>query len=243
MKAGFALFPFVLGGCAGPAYIFSDGFIYAPIQTSEYKIATWQKMNASAAPEIHIYLEGDGNAYNAWGQPTYDPTPHSTTVRDLVARDSCDNVVYIARPCQFIMDKNCKIANWTTARFSQKVIDSMTNAIQQIAGNKKITLIGYSGGAMVSGLVIKQNPNMNFKKWVTIAGVLDHKQWTDYFGDTELAQSLNLDSLPNISQTHFIGAQDTVVPYKLAKKWTPTETLVIVNGAGHDDFSDLPLFD
>ncbi|MBR6838037.1 MAG: hypothetical protein IKM94_00505, partial [Alphaproteobacteria bacterium] len=195
------LFAFLLlSACAGTRWLPPTDFIYAPIDTGDYKIATWQKINNPKNNKIHIYIEGDGNAFNAYGRPTSDPTPRGTFVRDLAARDDAENVVYMARVCQFITDEKCQESDWTDGRFSQKIIDNQARAIKKIAGNKKITIIGYSGGAMISGLIIEQNPELKIEKWITIAGVLNHEQWTKYFNDAPLSKSVNMNKLPAVKQ-------------------------------------------
>ncbi len=237
------LFCLVLIGCAGREWVAPDGFIYVPIDTGEYEIATWQKINNPKDSYIHIYIEGDGNAFDVYGQPTSNPTPRGTLVRDLAARDNFDNVVYIARPCQFISNQNCSESDWTSGRFSKKIIDAESNAVAQVAGDKKITLVGYSGGALVSGLVINQNPKMKIEKWITIAGVLNHKKWTDFFGDEALGESMDLKSLPNVPQKHFIGGRDRVVPVALAQSWANVDDIIIIENATHDDFGEIKIFD
>ena len=232
-----------LSACTGAGWKAPDDFVYVPIKSGEYEIATWQKINNPQNNHIHIYIEGDGRAFNVYGQPTRNPTPRGTFVRDLAMRDNFENIVYMARPCQFIMTDSCSETDWTTGRFSQKIIKAQSDAIKQTAGNKKITLIGYSGGAMVSGLVIEQNSNLKFEKWITIAGVLNHKKWTTYFGDKDLNESLNLIKLPNVSQIHFVGENDKTVPYELAKSWVNESDIKLVPNATHDDFGDLKLFD
>ena len=137
----------------------------------------------------------------------------------------------------------CNESDWTNGRFSQKIIDAQSSAVKQIAKNKYITLIGYSGGAMVSGLIIKQNSNLKFDKWITIAGVLNHKKWTQYFGDKPLDKSLNMEKLPKIKQTHFVGGRDSVVPYNLAKTWADEKDIVLIDRATHNDFGNLKIFD
>ena len=234
---------FLLVACAGVNWVVPDGFQYVPIKTDSYEIATWQKIDNPKNNLIHIYIEGDGHAFDAYGQPTSDPTPRGTLMRDLAAADNFENVVYMARPCQFIMDDNCSESDWTDGRFSQKIIDAQSRAIKQIAKNKSVTLIGYSGGAMVSGLVIKQNPKLKVDKWITIAGVLNHKMWTEYFGDEPLMKSLNMETLQNVPQVHFVGGHDKVVPYDLAKNWANEENIKLIPNASHDDFEDLKIFD
>ena len=234
---------FFVAGCAGAGWVPPSEFVYVPVDAGEYEIATWQKINNPNDSHIHIYIEGDGNAFDVYGQSTDDPTPRGTLVRDLVARDDFANVVYVARPCQFIMNQNCSESDWTDGRFSQKIINAESAAVKKIAGGKKITLIGYSGGAMVSGLIITQNPKLKFENWITVAGVLDHKKWTDYFGDEPLVRSLNLTKLPNVPQKHFIGGRDTVVPIDLAKLWVRPDDIIIIDSATHADFGNLKIFD
>ena len=237
------LLTFLLVGCTGSNWTMPDEFTYKPIRTNEYTIASWQKLNRPNSDTIHIYIEGDGHAFDAYGQPTTDPTPRSGFMRDMAAHDESPNVVYMARPCQFIMDENCSESDWTSGRFSQRIVDSMKSAIKQTAKDKNITIVGYSGGAMISGLVIKQNKDLNFEKWITIAGVLNHKTWTEYFGDEPLTESIDMEKLPKITQVHYIGERDKIVPYKLAHTWADESDLIIVPNATHDNFKDLKLFD
>ncbi len=232
----------VLYACAGKNWMAPNDFVYVPIKTDNYEIATWQKIENPTNNHIHIYIEGDGYAFNAYGQPTSNPTPHGTFMRDLATHDNFDNVVYVARPCQFIMSDACSENDWTTGRFSQRIIDAQSRAIKQIAKNKKITLIGYSGGALVSGLIIEQHPELNIEKWITIAGVLNHEKWTTYFGDAPLTESVNLEQLPNVNQLHFVGGKDSVVPYELAKTWANEKDIKIIPNAEHTNFGNLNLF-
>jgi len=229
----------ILSGCTRH-YTWNDDFEYKPVTTQQHTIATWQKITDNKSP-IHIYVEGDGHAYFANGTPGPDPTPHDIFMRDLTMRDNSQNVVYIARPCQFIMDNKCYFHDWTDARFSQNNIDSLANTIRKIANGRSIILIGYSGGALMTGLVIKQNPDIRVKKWITIAGLLNHHDWTEYFNDSPLDKSLDLDALPNVPQIHYVGTDDNVVPITLSKKWIPEEKLRIINDATHSNFSNLKL--
>ena len=168
-------------------------FEFKSVDSNNKTLATWQKISDDQHP-IHIYVEGDGHAFYANGRPTPDPTPQNSFVRKLAATDTAPNVVYIARPCQFVSDSNCDVSDWTNARFSQNNVNSMAGVIKQFAKNKPIIIIGYSGGALLTGLAIKQNPDIKVQKWITIAGVLNHHDWTEYFGDEPLDKSLDMDT-------------------------------------------------
>ena len=235
----FVLFCVVFCGCAHQ-FVMPENYEYKIEKNTQHTLATWQKISNTNQP-IHIYVEGDGHAFYANGRPTADPTPRDSFVRNLVANDSYENVVYIARPCQFINDSNCDVSMWTNGRFAQNNIDSVATTIKAIAGNRPVVLIGYSGGALITGLVIQQNKDIKIKKWSTIAGVLNHHDWTKYFGDTSLDESIDMDSLPNVSQIHYVGDKDDVVPVALSKKWVPADKLKIVPNATHNDFPNLQI--
>ena len=233
-------FAFLLCSCAA-AWRPADDFAPIPVQAGKFDIVTYQKNTDTQAP-VHIYIEGDGHSFDAYGAPTGDPTPRSTLVRDLAMRDKAPNVVYMARPCQFIMSPACAETYWTDGRFSAAVLNSMGAAVTRVAADRPIVLIGYSGGAMVGGLIIKRNPALPIKKWITIAGVLNHADWTAYFGDTPLRESLDLKRLPDVRALHYVGADDDVVPMELSQKWIDDESqIVVVPGAGHENFADLDI--
>ena len=227
----FALF--LLSGCVSQ-WRAPYEMIYVPVQTATYEIATWQKMTNSDNP-VHIYIEGDGHAFRASGAPTSDPTPRGMFMRDLAASDKSPNVAYVARPCQFIMSSMCAQTDWTDGRFSPQVIDALSATVKTIAKNRPVVLIGYSGGAMATGLIIKNYPEINVVKWITIAGVLNHVEWTNFFGDSPLSSSLNMDELPHVPQRHYAAQNDKVVPISLTRKWAAEKDIVIVPNTTHEN--------
>ena len=215
--------------------IIPKNFKYNEISAGEYKLACLQKVTDRKSP-IRIYIEGDGNAFNGYGFPTDDPTPKGTFLRRIVFNDPNKNVVYLARPWQFIKDKDKKKnqTDWTTGRFRQKIINSTARAVKEIAKNNSVILIGYSGGALLSGLVIKQNSDIKIKKWITIAGVLNHTKWTEKLKLPPLKNSVDLNILPNVKQIHLAGQKDKIVPAELTKEIVKKENLIIVPKASHN---------
>lgn len=221
-----------LAGCS--SIHIPDSYQYKEIQTRTYKLVSWQKITDKTQP-IRIYIEGDGHAFNYAGMPTSNPTPKGTFLREIAFNDPNPNVVYLARPCQYVTDSVCTQKDWTTGRFSQKSIDSIAEAIKSIVKDNQTILIGYSGGALLSGLVINQNSDINVQKWITIAGVLNHTKWTQTLNLQPLINSLDLDTLPNIPQIHYIGNKDTIIPSELTQSIVPKKDLVIVQNASHDN--------
>lgn len=209
-------------------------FVYKEIQTDIFKIATWQKINNSTG-NVRIYIEGDGYSFNSKGYPTTNPTPKNRLVRDLAFNDPNDNVIYIARPCQFVKDPTCEEKYWTTARFSKEVIESIKQTISTFTNKQQdIILIGYSGGAQIAGLLSQQ---IKIKKIITIAGVLDNRAWTNYHKIKPLTESLNFiytNNSPNFQQVHFVGEKDRVVPPRLTKQIVGNYNVIIVPNATHN---------
>ena len=218
----------------------SPDMVYAPVDTDVFRIATWQKITDESAP-VHVYIEGDGRAFDAYGRPTGNPTPVTSVARDLASRDTSPNVVYVARPCMYVNDPRCSVHDWTDARFSSDAINSIAQAVRQIVATRPLVLIGHSGGALVTGLIINGNYDLAVQKWVTVAGVLNHGDWTEYFGDTPLSASLNLDVLPRILAAHYIAPDDTVVPNELSHRWVGDDGATVVPDAKHNNFDNLDL--
>ncbi len=236
---GFLALFLLLAGC-GPVWYVPADFTYGTITAPEYTIATYTRITDNFAP-VHIYIEGDGNSFSANGTPTGDPTPRGTFMRDLAARDASPNVAYVARPCQFIMSDACRVSDWTTGRFSSRVIDAMSRAVRELAKNRPVVLIGYSGGAMVAMLIMERNPGLDVREFISIAGVLNHDDWTHYFDDTPLSDSLSAGELPHVAMRHYVAEHDVIVSRELSQRWTGGVGLIIVPDATHDDFGDFEI--
>lgn len=228
-------FVMTLSGCATSDWHSVSGMQQKIIQTDKYDILTYQKITDNTSP-INIYIEGDGNSFTKRGIPTDNPTPNSTLVRDMADSDNAANVAYIARPCQYIMSDACTQSDWTDGRFSPDIIKAIRDTVKQVAGDRPISLIGYSGGALVSGYIIKNNPDMKLTQWITVSGVLNHADWTQHFGDKPLKKSVNLESLPDIQQVHFVAEKDKVVPRKLSQKWTHGKPMIVIKNATHNKY-------
>jgi pimeloyl-ACP methyl ester carboxylesterase len=211
----------LFAACAPLNYRAPENYVFSDIQTQIFKIAVWQKNSNLKAP-LRVYIEGDGDAFNYRGAPTSNPTPSNKLVRSLAFNDPAPNVAYIARPCQFVKDKNCSKKYWTSARFSKEVVDSMTDTIKQISNGGEIILIGYSGGAQIAQML-----NLKPLKIITIAGVLNHEEWTKFFNDEPLKDSLPAPKLKKVPQVHFVGGKDKIVPpelFDISKRIIPNAT-------------------
>ncbi|MGN1091124.1 MAG: alpha/beta fold hydrolase [Alphaproteobacteria bacterium] len=211
---------------------------FKTVSSGDYTMASWYKITKPEQP-VKIYIEGDGKAVDSKGGPTSDPTPDSLFLRKIAADDTSPNVVYMARPCQYLMGSNCSQKDWTTGRFSPKIIDAMTacvNSWKKKAKADKIILIGYSGGAMIASQIAAKQPK-SVQKLITVAGILDKDKWSEYHKEEPLTDSLNLkiDKLKDISQIHYVGAKDEIVPPKMTYDILGKDnaSVVVVKGATH----------
>lgn len=226
-----------LYGCS--SITIPNDFVYKEIKTKDFKIASWQK-TTNPTQGYKIYIEGDGYAFNRYGKATQDPTPKGTFVRELAFGDENPNVIYLARPCQYVKSDICSKRHWTTARFAPEIVNAEYEAIKQIAKDNPVVLVGFSGGAQIAGLVATAKQGLNIQKIITIAGNLDHLAWTQYHQLPPLNESMNLadyqKEFAKIPQIHYVGGLDNNILPSLARQFIKDDSLiVIVPEATHND--------
>jgi hypothetical protein len=166
---------------------------------------------------LFVYIDGDGRPWGESGRvPAADPTTGNPLALKLMLQTDAPSV-YISRPCyQDVVNLLCGPAIWTSARYSEAVVISMTAAVSQWAekrGYEELVFIGYSGGGTLAVLMGERLPAT--AAVVTLAGNLDIDAWTQYYDYLPLTESLN----PARSfiahlwpEVHFVGAVDSVVP-------------------------------
>jgi hypothetical protein len=195
------------------------------------------------APALTLYIEGDGYAWENRVTPSQDPTPVDPMALRLALAHPSGNAAYLARPCQYVNapSKPCAPRYWMGARFAPEVIEATSQAIDDLKvrfGASQLTLVGYSGGAAVASLVTARRRDV--QQLVSVAGNIDHAAWTTLHRLTPLRESLNplqaRATLGAISQWHFAGNLDRVVPPRLIKSWVqglPNAHLVVIDGYDH----------
>jgi dienelactone hydrolase len=190
-------------------------------------LAGFFKGTSKQADVLHIYIEGDGAPWPSPWAPPEDPTPLTPVALKMALADPHPHILYVARPCQLTRGKarqGCHIKLWTSARFSSAVVDLTNTAITRYVdriGATQLVLFGYSGGGAVAALVAARR--MDVISLVTAAGTLDHAAWTAHHKATPLKGSLNParfgKKLSKISQIHFVGENDDIMPLSIAKSY------------------------
>lgn len=200
-----------------------QGFIFRKYDSSLVTYAVWEKIDSSH-DDMHVYIEGDGNSWKTKYELSTNPTPKKPLSLQLAMRDSHKNVIYIARPCQYVSSSACNPAYWSHARYSEAVVQSMNEVLEQIKiqhFGRRFLLIGFSGGGNLAALLsIRRDDVLGL---ITIAGNLDHLSLNQYHQVSPLKNSLNAIDyhipLKDITQRHFVGDGDRIVPPWLIKHY------------------------
>jgi len=199
------------------------------IHLGDFSILSYYKINQSdPARKAYIYIEGDGVAYKSRNVISSDPTPYPPLALNLAASHlidhSYDSVIYLARPCQFLLTAGCDNKWWTSHRFAQEMVDSVNGAISNFVQNfglEEITLVGYSGGGAIATIISAKRKDVN--QLITVAGNMNHKKWTKDKGLTSMKGSLNpvdfAHELKELNQIHIAGLRDTVMPYNILQSY------------------------
>ncbi len=237
---------FALMGCATPSVRFNQQAEELGFEAKKYRgTSFFHKVYANRKPIekfIHVYLGSDGTPWEKPNQIASDPTPRNPVMLRLMALDSGASV-YVGRPCYhgFSRSLGCHPRWWTSARYSEPVVESLHSVLTQISEeheSSEIVLFGYSGGGALAMLLAER---LSFVQGVvTVAGNLDINAWVAYHSYSPLTESINPASrLPlrqDLFQFHVIGSNDEVVPphlVDLAIKRQGGITPVIVGDVDH----------
>ena len=203
---------------------FSANFSSIILNTSTFKLQGFAKIEKPGEP-LEVFIEGDGLAYVSRSSPSRNPTPIDPISLRLATISSKPNILYIARPCQYVelnSQKNCGVKIWTTSRFTEDVINAVNQAIDfglKRAQASIVHLVGYSGGGAVAVLVAARRQNVGSIR--TLAGYLDHKtlnrvkKVTPLYGSLDPMEKAYL--LSHIPQHHISGSNDKIIPKWVAQ--------------------------
>ncbi len=196
------------------------------IQTNPFLIATWSRITAPVH-SLRVYIEGDGFAWKSRTQPSDDPTPRKPIGLTLAATDKNQNVLYIARPCQFIgppLPAHCDKRVWTSDRFSPSVIDAMNDALSQFVKQYpgvKLELIGYSGGGNIAAILAERRTDVRSLR--TVAGNLDVAYVNAIHHVSAMPDAVSAidraSALRTMPQLHFSGDTDKTVTPEVAQRF------------------------
>lgn len=202
--------------------VIKTGFQNQWIETEYFNLFASIKINDEVSENIVFYIEGDGHAWKHKNKLSDNPTPKNPISLKLALSDSKPNVVYLARPCQYLEEnqlKDCSPRYWSSHRYAEEVIVAMSQAITKIKTQSNATiidLIGYSGGGVIAMLVASRRNDV--RSIITMASNIDHESWSEWHGVSKLNGSITplnfLEETKNIEQLHLWGGKDKIVPFK-----------------------------
>lgn len=195
------------------------------IQAGQFQINSWERMHKRQAPAT-VYIEGDTIVSAATQQDFKldgllgtDATRTNPVGLHLASRDNADNLVHLARPCQYIKfpeKKGCDPRYWGADRFAPEVIDAYQIALNDIAARWNITefnLVGFDGGANIAAVLAATRDDIVTLR--TVAGDLNPR-FVDNVNNAPVSANAVLavdygSKLASVAQHHFIGAADDIV--------------------------------
>tara|TARA_B110000305_G_C19350006_1_gene593767 strand:- start:193 stop:996 length:804 start_codon:yes stop_codon:yes gene_type:complete len=194
-----------------------DKFNKKIYSTNFFNIYSLEKIKNNG--KLIIYIEGDGMSWIDRFTISSNPTPLNPIAFKLALIDESDNIVYLARPCQFEWSNNCNKDTWTRSQYSLDVLNSYKTIIDELSIKyKEIHLVGYSGGAGI-GMYLGSLDNKSIKSIRTIAGNINHNVLTELLNISNLNKSINfypvVKKTKEIPQTHYYGLKDNVVPNQM----------------------------
>lgn len=189
------------------------------VESGPFLITVAEKVHKNGGV-ANIYIEGDGDRALPGAKTTArNPTPAYPVALHLATRDLADNVIYLARPCQFSGSSEqvgmvCKKDYWTNDRFGIESVDAMNTVLDKLRtryGFSGFNLIGYDGGGTIAALLAAKRHDILTLR--TVAGNLDpnvnnanHK--IGPMGAASLNPKDFAKELASLPQHHFIGDWD-----------------------------------
>ena len=185
--------------------------------TKSFNIFSLEKIKNNK--RLTVYIEGDGLSWIDRFTPSSNPTPTDPLAFKLALIDKSENIIYLARPCQYVWSNNCNEEVWTSAQYSSTILNAYNEIINHLSKkHKDIHLVGYSGGGGIAMYLASVESN-NIKSIKTIAGNINHNELTKILNISRLKKSVNFYSvekkLKNIPQIHYYGLKDKTVPNEL----------------------------
>ena len=223
----------------------SGNLVQQKIATDDFLLTTYQRFDSTADnKQMVVYIEGDGMAWISRDQLSSNPTPVQPIALKLASIDTNDNVLYIARPCQYLWPQKmnrCSSRYWSDKRGSEEVISSINQAISIVKQKQNIPsirLIGYSGGGGIAALIADRRADVS--EFVSVSGNLNYKLFTQTHNLSPMNGSIDpitvANQIDSIPQIHYVGADDKIIPRQIALSFS--DKVKVINNVSHDNWPD-----
>lgn len=210
------------------------------MSVSDLELMWWSNGREETGDTLHVYIDGDGRPLvDAGSASNLDPTPEHPLALALAARDP-KRAVYLGRPCHFNADQPaCRPELWTSARYGADVIRYLCDAVFSLSqrGDRKISLIGFSGGGALA--VHVANCVQAVVNVVAVNGNLAIEVWANMRGYESLSASIDPArvGLPGrvAGRLYLVGTEDEVVPAAVSQHFSALHggEVIAFRGYGH----------
>ena len=223
----------------------AGNLVQQKIATDDFLLTTYQRFDATADnKQMVVYIEGDGMAWISRDQLSSNPTPVQPIALKLASIDTNANVLYVARPCQYLWPQKmnrCSSKYWSNKRSSEEVISSINQAISIVKQKQNISsirLIGYSGGGGIAALIADRRADVS--EFVSVSGNLNYKLFTQTHNLSPMNGSIDpitvANQIDSIPQIHYVGADDKIIPRQIALSFS--DKVKVINNVSHDNWPD-----
>ena len=223
----------------------AGNLVQQKIATDDFLLTTYQRFDATSDnKQMVVYIEGDGMAWISRDQLSSNPTPVQPIALKLASIDTNANVLYVARPCQYLWPQKmnrCSSKYWSNKRGSEEVISSINQAISIVKQKQNISsirLIGYSGGGGIAALIADRRADVS--EFVSVSGNLNYKLFTQTHNLTPMNGSIDpitvAKQISSIHQIHYVGADDKIIPKQIALSFS--DKVKVISDVSHDNWPD-----
>ena len=210
-----------------------SGMFERQIKAEPYALTSFERIHRKNSVAT-IYIEGGQMVWDDFLKEREVATPTNPLALHMATRDLADNVVWLARPCQFNYDVKldgsvCTREEWAQGRYSLTNLRAMNAALDNIQKKynfKGFHLVGVHDGAGVAiHLAASRKDILSLR---TVAGMLDtdvfnqvympekHEVVTDRTSNNPGMHAAHLARLP---QHHFVGEWDDIVGPAMAQNF------------------------
>ena len=223
----------------------AGNLVQQKIATDDFLLTTYQRFDATSDnKQMVVYIEGDGMAWISRDQLSSNPTPVQPIALKLASIDTNANVLYVARPCQYLWPQKmnrCSSKYWSNKRGSEEVISSINQAISIVKQKQNISsirLIGYSGGGGIAALIADRRADVS--EFVSVSGNSNYKLFTQTHNLSSMNGSIDPITVANqigsIPQIHYVGADDKIIPKQIALSFS--DKVKVISDVSHDNWPD-----
>lgn len=189
------------------------------IESEPYNITAYERIGVRGGT-ANIYIEGGELVWDDFLAERETATPSNPLALHLATRDNAQNIIWLARPCQFtyapkIHGGECTRSEWADGRFSVTNLRAMNAALDNVKkkyGFTGFNLIGVQDGAGVAvHLAAARDDVLSLR---TVSGMLDTETFAHAYGQqkhetivdkTSNNPAIHAPALAELPQQHFIG--------------------------------------